>query len=112
MEVTPKQIIYYKTLEGYIPYEGWYSEIKDVKLQMAVDKRLERVETGNYGDCESVGNGVLELRFQFFGVRIYFAEIGGIVVLLLCAGDKASQKKDITKAKEFWAEYNSRIEGV
>lgn len=110
MEVTPKQIIYYKTLEEYVPYEVWYSEIKDVRLRLAVDKRLDRVEAGNYGDCEPVGGGVLELRFQAFGVRIYFAEIGGVIVLLLCAGDKASQKKDIAKAKEYWTEYNSRIE--
>ena len=112
MEVTPKQIIYYRTPEGQIPYEIWDSAIKDIRLQMAVEKRLERVETGNYGDCESVGNGILELRFQAFGVRIYFAETGGAIVLLLCAGDKGSQKKDIAKAKEFWAEYNSRIEEV
>jgi putative addiction module killer protein len=109
MEVTPKQIIYYKTLEGHVPYEIWYSEIKDGKLQFAVEKRLERVEAGNYGDCESVGGGVLELRFQAFGIRIYFAEIGGIIVLLLSAGDKASQKKDIAQAKEYWAEYNNRV---
>ena len=83
MEITPKQIIYYKTPEEHVPYESWYSQIKDVRLQLAVDKRLERVEAGNYGDCESVGGGVLELRFQAFGVRIYFAEIGGIIVLLL-----------------------------
>lgn len=95
-----------------MPYESWYSQISDVRLRLAVDKRLERVEAGNYGDCESVGGGVLELRFQAFGVRIYFAEIGGVVVILLCAGDKASQKKDITKAKEYWAEFNSRVTEV
>jgi len=46
------------------------------------------------------------------GVRIYFAEIVGIIVLLLCAGDRASRKKDIAMAKEYWAEYNSRLEEV
>ena len=112
MEVTPKQIVYYETLEGRVPYENWYSKIKDVRLRLAVDKRLERMESGNYGDCESVGEGVLELRFKAFGVRIYFAEIGGIIVLLLCAGDMASQKNDIAKAKKYWAEYNSRVEEV
>ncbi|GHV28384.1 hypothetical protein FACS1894167_05230 [Synergistales bacterium] len=110
MEATPKQIIYYKTLDGKVPYEIWYSEIKDVRLKQIVVKRLERVESGNYGDCKTVGDGVLELRFHAFGVRIYFAEIGGVIVLLLCGGDKSNQIKDITKAKDYWNEYQSRIE--
>jgi putative addiction module killer protein len=85
-------------------------EIADVKLRRAVRKRLERVEEGNYGDCAPVGESVLELRFQAFGVRIYFAEVGNVVVVLLCAGDKASQPKDIAKAKEYWREYRNRVE--
>ena len=109
MEATPKQVIYYKTLDGQVPYRTWYVEIADDRLRLAVDKRLDRVEMGNYGDCKSVGEGMLELRFQAFGARIYFVEIGGMVVLLLCAGSKSSQNKDIEKAKEYWAEYCSRI---
>ena len=110
MGVTPKRIIYYETLDKQVPYKIWYAEIADVKLRLAVDKRLDRVEAGNYGDCKSVGGDILELRFQAFGVRIYFVEIGGAIVILLCAGDKSSQKKDIEKAKEYWAEYCGRIE--
>jgi putative addiction module killer protein len=45
-------------------------------------------------------------------IRIYFAEIAEIIVLLLCAGDKSSQAKDIAKAQEYWNEYCSRIEKV
>lgn len=109
MEVQPKQIVHYVTSEEKIPYAIWYNDIRDARLKKAVDKRLERVEAGNYGDCESVGAGILELRFQAFGVRIYFAEVEGIIVLLLCAGGKASQNKDIAKAKEYWEEFCCRI---
>ena len=112
MEAMPKQIALYETLDDKVPFEIWYNNIRDVKLQKAVDNRLTRVRTGNYGDCESVGGGVLELRFHAFGVRIYFAEIAGIIVLLLCAGDKSTQEKDIARAKEYWIEYCSRIEKV
>jgi putative addiction module killer protein len=109
MEITPKQIILYSTSDGKIPYAVWYDEIVDVRLRHAVDKRLERVAAGNYGDCGPAGDGVLELRFQAFGVRIYFVEIGGIIALLLCAGDKSSQIKDIAKAKGYWLEYCARV---
>ena len=110
MEVKPKQIVYYKTPDEKVPYVTWYNDIRDVNLKKAVYKRLERVGNGNYGDCDSVGEGVLELRFHAFGVRIYFAEVEEIIVLLLCAGDKSSQTKDIAKAKEYWSEYRCRIE--
>jgi putative addiction module killer protein len=110
MEAAPKQIIHYKKPDGKIPYELWYADIKDFKVRQAVDRRMERVKNGNFGDCEPVGDGVSELRFQAFGVRIYFAEIAGIIVLLLSAGDKSSQSKDISNAKDCWREYRSRIE--
>ncbi|MDR0423810.1 MAG: hypothetical protein LBH46_04485 [Rickettsiales bacterium] len=34
------------------------------------------------------------------GYRLYYAYRGDVLILLLCGGDKASQQKDIEKAKE------------
>jgi putative addiction module killer protein len=34
------------------------------------------------------------------GYRIYFARRGNTVVILLCGGDKSSQRQDIAKAKQ------------
>ena len=68
--------------------------------------RLEKLEEGNFGDYKSVGEGVFELRFHFgSGYRIYFAQIGNAIVLLLCDGDKSSQTGDIERAKAYWREY-------
>ena len=112
MEASPKQIVYYLSPDGKVPFKVWFTKIQDIRLKQAVTQRLNRMADGNYGDCESVGDRILELRFKAFGVRIYFAEIEGVIVLLLCAGNKSSQVKDIAKAKGYWAEYCSRIEGV
>jgi len=69
-------------------------------------KRLYRIESGNYGDCKNLGDGVNELRFFFgAGYRVYFGEDGDTIVILLCGGDKDSQRKDIEKAKVYWKEY-------
>ncbi len=71
--------------------------------------RLDRLEMGNFGQCESVGEGVFELKIDFGpGYRICFGKIGLKCVLLLCAGDKSTQKNDIPKAKAYFKDYQSR----
>ena len=66
---------------------------------------------GNLGQCESVGDKVFELKIDFGpGYRIYFGKIGLRCILLLCAGDKSTQKSDILKAKAYFKDYQSREE--
>ena len=72
MEAVSRQIILYKTPNGEIPFESWFKDISDIRVEKAVLQRMGRVLQGNYGDCEPVGEGILELRFHAFGVRIYF----------------------------------------
>ncbi len=47
-----------------------------------------------------LGDGLFELRERRFGLRIYYCFIEGAVILLLFAGDKSHQAKDIIKARE------------
>lgn len=57
-------------------------------------------EEGNFGDCAPVGEGVSEMRVHFGpGYRLYFAQEGKTVYLLLVGGDKKTQTKDIQRAK-------------
>ena len=105
-EAKPKRIEFYRTPEGKAPFVSWF-ENKDKTQQRTIVMRLNRVKNGNYGDIESVGEGVKEFKFKE-GIRIYFAEVAGSIVLLLCSGDKTSQSRDIKKAKEFLREFNSR----
>ena len=71
--------------------------------------RLDRIETGNLGDCKSVGEGVCELRLHFgAGYRIYFGEIDSMLIVLLCGGEKSSQEKEIQRAKAYyWKHYKN-----
>ncbi|MBE9225026.1 type II toxin-antitoxin system RelE/ParE family toxin [Phormidium sp. LEGE 05292] len=109
MEVQPREIRRYITLNGRIPFLEWYYSLRDRKTQYKIDTRLERVELGNLGNYRSVGEGVFELKINYGpGYRIYFGQIGTTIVLLLCGGDKSTQQEDINQAKEYWADYEKR----
>ncbi|MDJ0579887.1 type II toxin-antitoxin system RelE/ParE family toxin [Crocosphaera sp.] len=106
MENQPKQILIYKTSEGKVPFEEWLNKLKDGKTRAKIKTRLTRVTLGNLGDYKSVGDGVCELRINYGkGYRIYFAQKGSILIILLCGGDKDSQQKDIRQAKQYWLDY-------
>ena len=106
METTSRVIKEYITTEGNNPFRDWFNSLKNVSTQAKIDVRLARVRLGNFGDTESVGNGVYELKFHFGpGYRIYYGLEGTEIVILLCAGDKGSQKKDIKKAHVYWEEH-------
>ena len=72
----------------------------DKSVRQQVDRRIDRLEEGNYGDYKRISNDLFELRFKIgSGYRIYFTESQDVIILILCAGDKSSQSKDIAKAK-------------
>jgi len=100
----------YRTEAGKRPFSKWLKDLSDRRAQSVVHLRLERVKIGNFGDYDPVGKGVYELRIDMGpGYRIYFSKIGSEIVLLLCAGDKGSQQKDIEKAKQYYDDYKIRI---
>lgn len=104
-------IVFYQLPNGRIPVRQFIDSVKDQNLARRLLNRLERVEAGNLGDSKSVGNGVYELRFAFGpGYRIYFALEAGAVVLLLCGGDKGTQKHDIELAKTYVEDHRRRSE--
>jgi putative addiction module killer protein len=101
-----KTLIIYQTSDGREPFRDWITGFRDKPTRARIERRLEKLEQGQYGDYKSVGEGVFELRYFFgAGYRVYFAEDGDTVVLLLCGGDKSTQRKDIARAQQYWKDY-------
>ncbi|HEY9701218.1 MAG TPA: type II toxin-antitoxin system RelE/ParE family toxin [Allocoleopsis sp.] len=101
-----REIKYYATNEGKIPFDEWFKSLTDINAQARITLRLERVKLGNLGDSKFVGDGVFELSVDYGqGYRIYFSQIGSTIILLLCGGDKRTQAKDISKAQSYWKHY-------
>ena len=102
----PKKVLVYADEAGNEPFTDWLNGLKDSMGRKRILIRITRLEQGNYGDCEPVGEGVSELRMFFgSGYRVYFGEDAENIIVLLCGGDKSSQKKDIKQAKAYWQEY-------
>ncbi|MDO8804982.1 MAG: type II toxin-antitoxin system RelE/ParE family toxin [Elusimicrobiota bacterium] len=84
----------------------WLDAISDLTAKAAIRARLDRVVNGNFGDHRGVGQEVWELRIHYGpGYRVYYGEDGPVIVLLLCGGDKQTQRRDIRKAQRFWEQY-------
>jgi len=91
---------------GRSPYKVWLESLGDKRAQAKIILQIDRMELGNFGDSQPIGNGLSELRIHHGpGYRIYYAREGKNIYLILCGGDKSSQKKDIKLAKNIWAEH-------
>lgn len=101
------KIIIYATKTAKEPYSIWENTL-DTKARAIVINRLDRIKLGNFGDAKRIknGNGVWELRIDYGpGYRIYFGKKETRLIILLTGGQKKSQNRDITKAKQYWADY-------
>lgn len=103
------EIRHYVTATGRDPYQQWLDHLKDLKGRVIIQRRIDRVANGNFGDHRFCGDGVWELRIDYGpGYRVYYARAGETVVLLLCGGSKRSQSADIKEAARYWADYHRR----
>jgi putative addiction module killer protein len=99
----------YVSADGKNPFRQWLHALRDIRARAKIRVRLNRIRLGNFGDSKSIGDGVSELRVPYGpGYRVYFARTGNRIVLLLCAGDKSTQKRDIRRAKDYWLDYKRR----
>ncbi len=104
-----RKVLYYRTINGCVPFREWLSSLNDTKTQARLLERIRRIGFNYFGDFKPIGGGLFELRFHFGpGYRVYFGQDGDIFIILLCGGNKSSQGSDILKAFEYWLDYKRR----
>ena len=95
------EVFRYVTESGREPVTEWLQSLQDKRAQAKIRVRLKRLEAGMFGDCEPVGDGVLELREHLgAGYRVYFGRHGKAVVILLCGGSKKMKAAVAHHARE------------
>jgi putative addiction module killer protein len=103
------EIKHYLSAQQKDIYAEWLHKLRDSTGKIAIIRRLNRVELGNFGDHKFCRDGVSELRIDTGpGYRIYYATSGKEIVLLLCAGDKRTQDTDIERAVNYWKDWQGR----
>ena len=104
------EIRHYVSETGCDHYQQWLDHLKDRSAKARITVRVNRLSAGALGDCKPLGSGVWELRVDHGpGYRIYYAQAGKQLVLLLLGGDKRQHQADIERAMRCWNEYQKRM---
>lgn len=88
------------SLEETLEFAKWLRKEPDRKGRAMIVDRLKRAANGNFGTVRSVYGGVFEMKIDHGpGYRVYYFQRDKELVILLCGGDKRTQKADIAYAK-------------
>ncbi len=81
-------------------FKRWVGSLRDRRATARINARLRSLSLGNFGDSNYVSDGIFEMRIHYGpGYRLYYLREGATLVVLLCGGDKGSQRRDIERAR-------------
>ena len=80
-------------------FAQWFDDLRDRQARFRIQVRIDRLAMGNPGQHRALAGGVSEMKLDFGpGYRVYYAERGNVLTVLLCGGDKSTQQRDIDQA--------------
>lgn len=89
-------------------FAKWLTGLRDRKAAKKVAVAIERLAEG-LGNVKRLSSRISEVKIDYGpGYRLYFTYRGEELIILLCGGDKSSQRKDIAKAEELAAELEEK----
>ena len=91
-----------------MPVVDWLTQIKDRKIRITIQTRIDRLALGLTGNVKPLGKGLYELKIDLGpGYRVYFGYDGPHLIILLMGGDKSTQQKDIELSHIYWKHYQA-----
>ena len=86
-------------------FAQWFDDLRDRQARFRIQVRIDRLAMGNPGQHRALAGGVSEMKLDFGpGYRVYYAERGNVLTVLLCGGDKSAQQRDIDLARQLAAQ--------
>jgi putative addiction module killer protein len=80
-------------------FANWFDSLKDRRAKARIQARIDRLETGHFGDVAPVGGGVSELRI-FMAQAIEFISFSKVLLLSFYLGEiKAPKIQILSKQK-------------
>ena len=92
-------------IESTDTYTAWLDDMRDLVGRARIQARVERLAAGHPGSWRDLKGGLCELKIDIGpGYRVYYTKRGNVIIVLLCGGDKSTQKRDIRAARQFTEE--------
>lgn len=89
-------------------FSEWIGSLRDRVARRAILERITRMRGGLHGSVKRLDSGLSELKVDHGpGYRVYFTQRGNTLVLLLCGGDKSTQRSDIKRAAQLASEWEN-----
>lgn len=102
------EVVEYEDENGRRPFAVWFESLSS-QAALKVRTAIARMENENFSNVKAVGSGVAEYKINFGpGYRVYYAQDGKTLVILLGGGTKKRQSRDIENAKQHWSDYKTR----
>jgi len=88
-------------VEQHDIFKAWFENLTDIRAKDRIKARIERAKDGNFGDWSAEGGKVRAMVIDYGpGYRLYYTIRQNVIIILLCGGDKSTQKRDIKTAQK------------
>ena len=95
-------------IQQTLEFQDWLDALKDIRAQLRIVARLRQAEAGNLGDWKAIAGSLSEMRVDVgAGYRLYFTRQGKVLIVMLAAGSKSSQARDIARAQRLLNELDA-----
>lgn len=102
------EILHYQTEHDSVPFQDWLAGL-DAMTKAKIQRHVERMKLGNFGDSKHLRSGVFEKKIDFGpGYRLYFGREADKIIVLLCGGNKGTQGRDIDRAIKYLRDHVER----